>query len=88
MALHEGEVLYGNFGGLTRLDFTVLGPAVNEAARIAALCRSLDQTLIVSDAFAGTCGADRSRLVGLGRYALRGVGRPQMLWTLAPAGAV
>ena len=88
VALHEGEVLYGNFGGLTRLDFTVLGPAVNEAARIAALCRSLDQTLIVSDAFAGTCGADRSRLVGLGRYALRGVGRPQMLWTLAPAGAV
>ncbi len=82
LALHEGEVLYGNFGSSTRLDFTVLGPAVNEAARIAALCRSLDQTLIISDAFAKTCGTLRARLVGLGRYALRGVGRPQMLWTL------
>jgi adenylate cyclase len=84
LALHEGEVLYGNFGGRARLDFTVLGPAVNEAARIAALSRSLDQTLIVSDAFAETCGALRERLVALGRYALRGVGRPQMLWTLDP----
>jgi adenylate cyclase len=82
IALHEGEVLYGNFGGPTRLDFTVLGPAVNEAARIAALCRSLDQTLVISDAFAANCGAACSRLVGLGCFALRGVGRPQMLWTL------
>jgi adenylate cyclase len=87
LALHEGEVLYGNFGGRSRLDFTVLGPAVNEAARIAALCRSLDQTLIISEAFADTCGALRARLVGLGRYALRGVGRPQMLWTLDPDAA-
>lgn len=82
LALHDGEVLYGNFGAPARLDFTVLGPAVNEAARIAALCRSLDQELIVSDAFAQTCGAARQRLVGLGRFALRGVGQPQMLWTL------
>jgi adenylate cyclase len=87
LALHEGEVLYGNFGGRTRLDFTVLGTAVNEAARIAALCRSLDQKLIISEAFADTCGALRARLVGLGRYALRGVGRPQMLWTLDPDAA-
>jgi adenylate cyclase len=88
LALHEGEVLYGNFGGRSRLDFTVLGPAVNEAARIAALCRSLDQRLIISETFADTCGALRARLVGLGRYALRGVGRPQMLWTLDPDPAV
>jgi adenylate cyclase len=54
---------------------------------MAALCRSLDQTLIVSAAFADTCGALRTRLVGLGRYALRGVGRPQMLWTLDPDAA-
>ena len=82
LALHDGEVLYGNVGAPARLDFTVLGPAVNEAARIAALCRSLDQKLIVSDAFANACGAAREHLVGLGRFALRGVGRPQMLWTL------
>ena len=86
LAMHEGEVLYGNFGAPARLDFTVLGPAVNEVARIAALCRSLDQKLIVSDAFASTCGAARDRLVGLGRFALRGVGRPQMLWTLDGGG--
>ena len=55
---------------------------MNEAARIAALCRSLDQTVVVSEAFAAGCGVDGNRLVGLGRYALRGVGRPQMLWTL------
>jgi adenylate cyclase len=88
LALHQGEVLYGNFGGRSRLDFTVLGPAVNEAARIAALCRSLDQSLIISEAFADTCGGLRARLVGLGRYALRGVGRPQMLWTLDPDPAI
>jgi adenylate cyclase len=82
LALHEGEVLYGNVGAPARLDFTVLGPAVNEAARIAALCRSLDQSLIVSDAFARACGPARERLVGLGRFALRGVARAQMLWTL------
>ena len=82
LALHDGEVLYGNVGAPARLDFTVLGPAVNEAARIAALCRSLDQKLIVSDAFANACGPARERLVGLGRFALRGVGQPQMLWTL------
>ena len=84
LALHAGEVAYGNFGGRNRLDFTVLGPAVNEAARLVALCRSLDQPVILSDVFAGRAGPLRERLVGLGRFALRGVGRPQMLWTLEP----
>ncbi len=84
LALHVGEVLYGNFGGATRLDFTVLGQAVNETSRIAALCRSLDQRVIVSSAFADQSGARRRELVSLGRYALRGVGRPQELFTLDP----
>ena len=52
LALHVGELLYGNLGGPRRLDFTVLGSAVNEAARIEALCASLDQNVIVSWAFA------------------------------------
>jgi adenylate cyclase len=82
LALHAGEVLYGNIGGRSRLDFTVLGPAVNEAARIASLCRQLDQQAVTSEAFAARCGPARERLVGLGRYALRGVARPQMLFTL------
>ncbi len=84
LALHEGELLYGNFGGRSRLDFTVLGPAVNEASRMAALSRSIDQRIIVSSAFASACGGKRDHLVSLGRYALRGVARPQELFTLDP----
>jgi adenylate cyclase len=43
VALHVGDVLYGNIGSRERLDFTVVGPAVNEVARIETLCRSLEQ---------------------------------------------
>jgi adenylate cyclase len=84
LALHIGELLYGNVGSPRRLDFTVLGPAVNEAARIEALCGSLDQSVIVSSAFADAAGAARSRLVSLGRYAMKGVAMPQELFTLDP----
>jgi len=84
LALHIGELLYGNVGSPRRLDFTVLGPAVNEAARIEALCGSLEQAVIVSSAFAEAAGAARSRLVSLGRYAMKGVPRPQELFTLDP----
>ena len=82
VALHVGELLYGNLGSARRLDFTVLGPAVNEAARIESLCASLEQTIIVSEAFAGAAGDARRLLVSLGRYALKGVARPQELFTL------
>jgi adenylate cyclase len=84
IALHVGDVLYGNIGSRDRLDFTVVGPAVNEAARIEALCRSLDQRVIVSSAFAAEAGAAGTRLVSLGRYALKGVRRPEELFTLDP----
>jgi adenylate cyclase len=86
LALHEGEVLSGNVGSQERLDFTVVGPAVNEVSRIQAMSRSLDQPILVSAPFAAACGEQRSRLVSLGRYALRGVGRPQELFTLDLAG--
>ena len=82
LALHEGEVLSGNVGSRERLDFTVVGPAVNEASRIQAMSRSLDEPILVSASFAAACGDQRGRLVSLGRYALRGVGRPQELFTL------
>jgi adenylate cyclase len=84
LALHFGDLLYGNFGSQTRLDFTVLGAAVNEASRIAQLCRSLDQRVIVSSAFADASGNRRAELVSLGRYALKGVAAPQELFTLDP----
>jgi adenylate cyclase len=84
VALHIGEVFYGNIGSDERLDFTVVGPAVNEVARIAAMCRSVERDVLLSQAFADAMGSERVRLVSVGRYALRGVERPQELFTLDP----
>jgi adenylate cyclase len=84
LGLHVGEVFYGNIGSEDRLDFTVIGPAVNEVSRIAAMCRSLDQEVLLSSAFATAAEACSSRLVSVGRFALRGVGRAQHLFTLEP----
>jgi adenylate cyclase len=86
LGLHVGEVFYGNFGSTERLDFTVVGPAVNETSRIAAMCRSVEQPVLVSEAFANVEGM-RRRLVSVGRYALRGVAQPQELFTLDSAEA-
>jgi adenylate cyclase len=83
LGLHVGEVFYGNVGSRERLDFTVIGPAVNEASRIAAMCRSVDQPVLMSSAFAEV-GDIKRRLVSVGRYALRGVAHPQELFTLDP----
>ena len=88
IALHVGELLYGNLGSPRRLDFTVLGPAVNEAARIESFCASLEQAVIVSTTFAEASGQARRRLVSVGRYAMKGVARPQELFTLDPAYAL
>jgi adenylate cyclase len=83
LGLHVGEVFYGNIGSRERLDFTVVGPAVNETSRIAAMCRSVDQPVLMSSAFAEV-GTIKRRLVSVGRYALRGVSHPQELFTLDP----
>ena len=83
LGLHLREVLYGNVGSRERLDFTVIGPAVNEASRIAAMCRSVDQPILTSLEFADVDNM-RRRLVSIGRYALRGVAHPQELFTLDP----
>jgi adenylate cyclase len=83
LGLHVGEVFYGNIGSEDRLDFTVVGPAVNEVSRIATLCRSVEKDILVSSAFASMAlPEDRARLVSVGRYALRGVEKPQNLYTL------
>jgi adenylate cyclase len=82
LGLHIGEVFYGNIGSKERLDFTVVGPAVNEVSRIAAMCRSVDQPVLLSAAFAASIGDERRPFVSVGRYALRGVGKPQELFTL------
>ncbi len=80
LALHLGEVLYGNIGASERLDFTVIGPAVNEASRIQALCRPLERNLLISSSFQAVAASDR--LESLGFHALRGVREPQELFTL------
>jgi len=83
LGLHIGEVFYGNIGSRERLDFTVIGPAVNEVARIAAMCRSADRDVLLSADFAAAVTANGcGELVSVGRYALRGVARPQELFTL------
>ncbi len=84
LGLHVGEVFFGNIGSKNRLDFTVVGPAVNEVSRIAAMCRSVEQKVLMSSAFAAALGGNGPRLVSVGRYALRGVANPQDLYTVDP----
>jgi adenylate cyclase len=85
VGLHVGEVFYGNIGSEDRLDFTVVGPAVNEVSRIASMCSSVDRELLVSSGFrAGLDATGRRYLVSTGRFALRGIGRAQDLYTLDP----
>jgi adenylate cyclase len=85
IALHIGRVLYGNVGTGARLDFTVIGPAVNEAARIEFLCKPLGHSLLISQAFAQAASSCRQRLVSVGRHQLRGVREETELFTLAPS---
>ena len=85
VGLHIGEVFYGNIGSEDRLDFTVVGPAVNEVSRIASMCNSVDRELLISSAFGNGLDADgRKYLVSTGRFALRGISRAQDLYTLDP----
>lgn len=83
VALHLGDVLYGNVGSENRLDFTVIGPAVNEASRMEALCRPLGHSLLVSEAFANAASADcRGRLISIGRHRLRDIPGDRELFTV------
>jgi adenylate cyclase len=81
LALHVGSVFYGNVGGPDRLDFTVVGPAVNEVARIAAMCRSVDRSLLLSQAFVDALDGADQQVASVGRFALRGVEVVQHLYT-------
>jgi adenylate cyclase len=85
VALHLGDVLYGNIGAPDRLDFTVVGSAVNEASRIEGLCRTLQRKLLVSQSFREVAASGGDRMISLGFHALRGIREPQELFTLADA---
>lgn len=82
LALHAGEILYGNIGSENRLDFTVIGPTVNQTARIAGMHRSLGQRILISDDVARAAQPCASQLVSVGRYMLRGVPEPKELFTV------
>ena len=82
LGLHTGSVMYGNIGAPNRLDFTVIGPAVNLVTRIESLCKPLGRRLLASARFASPCG---SQLVGIGRHTLKGIAEPQQIFTLPGA---
>ena len=67
LGLHIGDVFYGNIGSKDRLDFTVVGQAVNEASRIASMCRSADRDVLFSSAFHQSLARGRPVKSGLGR---------------------
>ncbi|HQY60785.1 MAG: adenylate/guanylate cyclase domain-containing protein [Myxococcales bacterium] len=80
-SIHLGEVMYGNIGGPDRLDFTVIGPAVNLASRIQGLCRALDRPLLVSQAFVDATGV---ACEDLGAQRLKGVAQDVHIWSPGP----
>ncbi len=85
LALHLGEILYGNIGSGNRLDFTAIGPAVNLAARIEKLTARLGRIILASGEFAGHCG---SELVAVGEFALAGFSAPQTAFGLGDEASV
>jgi adenylate cyclase len=70
VALHAGTVLYGNIGAANRLDFTVIGPAVNLVSRVEAIAKALDERIVVTDDFLRAYGQP---MRSLGSHQLRGL---------------
>ena len=82
VALHLGEILWGNIGAADRLDFTAIGPAVNLVSRLEGLCRPLGRSVLISGAIAAEINTP---LVPLGEHALRGIAAPCAVFTLQDA---
>jgi class 3 adenylate cyclase len=79
LALHIGDVMYGNIGSRRRLDFTVIGPSVNMASRIEALTKVLGRSVLIS---AELAEAYQAPLTALGFHVLRGFSEPVEIFTL------
>ncbi len=82
IALHIGTAIYGNIGAADRLDFTVIGPAVNLVSRIETVAKVLNLPIVVSDDFARAYGRP---LYSLGRHQLRGLATPHDLFSPIPS---
>lgn len=82
IAVHAGQVHYGNIGGTSRLDFTVIGSAVNTTARLSGMCSHVDQPVVISDRVARPHLKNCPDLVSLGIYRMRGVKDRVELFTL------
>ncbi|MCK1297233.1 MULTISPECIES: adenylate/guanylate cyclase domain-containing protein [unclassified Bradyrhizobium] len=75
IGVHVGDVMYGNIGSSTRLDFTVIGPAVNMASRLEALTKQLGKTVLLSRDFADLVGGQFD-LERVGEHGVRGFSEP------------
>jgi len=82
ITLHVGRVIYGNIGASSRLDFTVIGRAVNLVSRLQRICRRFGKAMVFSAEFVRQSGIPA---LSLGRHQLQGVGRPQEVFALLPA---
>jgi adenylate cyclase len=85
VALHIGEILFGNIGGMSRLDFTCIGPAVNLAARLEKIAGKLGRTVVASSAFAGVAAAGWS---DLGEFPIAGFSQAQRVFGLEDEAAL
>src|SRR5262249_47930082 len=83
IALHKGEVMYGNVGTPDRLDFTMIGPAGNEAARMEKLTKSLGCAILASDSFQAALAESRDLLEPVGTHPLSGLSAPRALYRVA-----
>ena len=79
MGVHVGDVMYGNIGSSARLDFTVIGPAVNMASRLEALTKQTGKNVLLSRAFADLV-KDDFELERVGEFPVRGFSEPVELF--------
>jgi adenylate cyclase len=80
LAVHVGDVMYGNLGIPQRMQFTVIGAAANETARLAGMCKTLKRWVLISSAFPRCFPG---QMISLGRHVMRGMDTPEEIFTLS-----
>jgi adenylate cyclase len=84
IGLHVGDVLFGNIGVPQRLEYSVIGPAMNETARLEALTKDLDGNILTSESFVKHLKDRHCKTIGecklLGEYALQGIDKPMKVY--------